>query len=212
MGARVQAERISYGARIEDGFGRVAITTPAAWDEMESSLFGDGKERPTAATRKIKLLPGEPAHAVAVRLFRKAVERRATQQAFVFRDKTQGLANVNPHLVYRIIGALERSGLAGLQKWLPELKPAGQVQLDKVRLDGKTLQEWLLAACSEAGQKRQFEILCDPVVQTWSAAFGDGVNPLAEDPAARTKITELFVLSYLGAVAGNSRRERRENQ
>lgn len=213
---RAKAEQQSYGGRVEEGFGRVAITAQPAERSRARQLFTDGN---AVAGGSVRLQQGDAAWAIAQQLFAKAVDREVTSSAFEAVGQTARIERVSPHLIYRMTGALERGTLAEFGTWMSRMKKTARGQLGDVRVRPRgatlmTLEEYLLSVIAEkpergqTGWREQARAFSRQAYTGWERVFAE--NPLGKDEAASQELVRRYLLRYLSALAGTKREQRKE--
>ena len=211
---RETAERRSYGGRIDEGFGRIAITV-APRPLGETELF-KGAKTTTPAARQVKLNSGDAAWPIGLKLFRMAVDREATGLAYQQKILSTRMERVSPSLLYRVMAALEAGGVDGLPRWMGRLRATARTQLEGGRVcpsDGteQTLADFLKAECADEpgqGWRRRAQRMSKSAAKKWEDVFDSGTNPMDVERDGK-ELVRHYLLRYLSALAGQKREQRR---
>lgn len=211
------ARRRSYGLRVEEGFGRVEI---GAWRQFPKQAIST-KGIKTHAKRHIDRVG--PDHKPAWDLLRRIAidriqgklrEHAETQaSASVGPSNPDGVPVIRPHLLYRLIQALEvpSDPLANLVKEIESTRRTASKQMDGFRIGRLSLKQYLSHFAQEPTPAKLTHVVTDLFdVSAWREIADSQrlEDELRADSQLIVSLTRAYLLRYLSALARTIKHER----
>ena len=212
------AETQSYGLRIEDGYGRIAIQPLA--ERAAAPKFRPA--RPSAAIGTVEVREGTPEWDLALDLFRRRIEECARRRAWVLSSlrehreangtMIQANRKVSKHLLYRLLQMVDTLPVEDLHTEISNLRQTASNQLQHCLVceddRAKTLRQFLCDESKSWAQRFTEDFLLAVWADerlAWGSVFG-GRNPLLSADAEERQLTDepfakhvvrIFLSSYL---------------
>lgn len=188
------AQKASYGVRIEDGFGRIAIRTPL---EAGFTLRSEQRTPPPSPD----LTAGAPQAALAKGIFGRQFLSRAAHSGLA---QETTLGNATSSLLNRILRLVETVGLDDLASNIGQLRKPARERLANTRIGGVSFLDYVIG--------RQWEASVASLLAATRNNWGDLKDPLTVDSRVIADAHLDFMRNVIRAMLWRIRKERIEEQ